>query len=247
VRSGSGSVRGAGLHSLVGDAPDGLTLIGDGQQSIYPGGYTLAELGISVTGRAVVMDINYRNTREVLGFAQRMVEGDEVADIEGGVATVLREGDVAGRATRTGAQPVVESFATWGARFAAVTERVRAVTREVGTGLGAVGVLCVGTRAAKEVHDVLRAAGIATVDLLDYDGTQADAVKVGTIKRAKGLEFKQVLMADVRAEWLADGALGASVGPGEVDDDQAEQRTLLRRELYVAMTRARDGLWIGVV
>jgi len=238
VRSGSGSVRGAGLHSLVGDAPDGLTLIGDGQQSIYPGGYTLAELGISVTGRAVVMDINYRNTREVLGFAQRMVEGDEVADIEG---------DVAGRATRTGAQPVVESFTSWGARFAAVTERVRAVTREVGTGLGAVGVLCVGTRAAKEVHDVLRAAGIATVDLLDYDGTQADAVKVGTIKRAKGLEFKQVLMADVRAEWLADGALGASVGPGEVDDDQAEQRTLLRRELYVAMTRARDGLWIGVV
>ena len=68
-----------------------------------------------------------------------------------------------------------------------------------------------------------------------------------TIKRAKGLEFKQVLMADVRAEWLADGAVGAPVRPGGVDDDQAEQGTLLRRELYVAMTRARDGLWIGVV
>jgi superfamily I DNA/RNA helicase len=50
------------LHALVGDAPDGLTLIGDGQQSIYPGGYTLAEAGISLAGRGVVMDVNYRNT-----------------------------------------------------------------------------------------------------------------------------------------------------------------------------------------
>src|SRR5690606_18530042 len=50
------------LHGLVGEAPDAFTLIGDGQQSIYPGGYTLAELGISLAGRGVVMDVNYRNT-----------------------------------------------------------------------------------------------------------------------------------------------------------------------------------------
>jgi hypothetical protein len=46
------------LHALVGDGPDGFTLIGDGQQSIYPGGYTLAEAGISLAGRGVVMDVN---------------------------------------------------------------------------------------------------------------------------------------------------------------------------------------------
>ncbi|WP_246046153.1 ATP-binding domain-containing protein [Rarobacter faecitabidus] len=31
------------------------------------------------------------------------------------------------------------------------------------------------------------------------------------------------------------------------DEATREKETLLRRELYVAMTRARDGLWVGVV
>ncbi len=38
------------MHRLVGDRADGLTLIGDGQQTIYPGGYTLGEIGISLSG-----------------------------------------------------------------------------------------------------------------------------------------------------------------------------------------------------
>lgn len=56
------------LYSLVGDRPDGFTLIGDGQQSIYPGGYTPAEVGFSVQNRGVVLDVNYRIrsvTREI--------------------------------------------------------------------------------------------------------------------------------------------------------------------------------------
>lgn len=46
------------LHTMVGDRPDGLLLVGDGQQAVYPGGFTLAEAGISVAGRAVVLDRN---------------------------------------------------------------------------------------------------------------------------------------------------------------------------------------------
>lgn len=34
--------------------PDAFTLIGDGQQSIYPGGYSLSELGISLAGRGAM-------------------------------------------------------------------------------------------------------------------------------------------------------------------------------------------------
>ena len=42
------------LHALVGDRPDGLLMVGDGQQSVYPGGFTLSEAGISVVGRSTV-------------------------------------------------------------------------------------------------------------------------------------------------------------------------------------------------
>ena len=39
------------LKAFTDDGPNQLLIIGDGQQSVYPGGFTLAEAGISVTGR----------------------------------------------------------------------------------------------------------------------------------------------------------------------------------------------------
>ena len=77
--------------------------------------------------------------------------------------------------------------------------------------------------------------------LTEYDGAPVDAVKVGTIKRAKGLEFKHVLLADA---WPDDVE-----GPAKPPEDGAarERWELRRRELYVGMTRARDGLWVAVV
>ena len=56
MRDGADAARGRRRRT------DGLNLIGDGQQTIYPGGYTLAEAGVSIAGRGVVMDTNYRNT-----------------------------------------------------------------------------------------------------------------------------------------------------------------------------------------
>ena len=237
------------LHSLVGDAPDGLTLIGDGQQSIYPGGYTLAELGISVAGRGVVMDVNYRNTMEILEFARRMVDGDEFEDLEEPTgASVLRTGDVAGTVVRRGLAPSVVRLSSERERLDAVVSRVVQVAADVDVSLGDVAVLCVSRRACTAVRSALARAGIAVVDLQDYRGEVQEAVKVGTIKRAKGLEFKHVLLADVRSEWLAERSRPApDLAVASEDAAAAETRTLLRRELYVAMTRARDGLWVAVV
>jgi AAA domain/Nuclease-related domain len=64
------------LHAIAGDGPDRLLVVGDGQQSVYPGGFTLSEAGISVTGRAAVLRTNYRNTAEILEVAERVVAAD---------------------------------------------------------------------------------------------------------------------------------------------------------------------------
>ena len=63
------------LHGAYGDRPDGLNLIGDGQQTIYPGGYTLSEANISIAGRGVIMTKNYRNTIEIADLALSLVAG----------------------------------------------------------------------------------------------------------------------------------------------------------------------------
>ncbi len=223
------------LHALVEDVPDGFTLIGDGQQSIYPGGYTLAEAGVSIAGRGVVLDVNYRNTAQILGFASRMVAGDEFADIEG----VISRGDAARTVVRTGPEPVVQRARSAGERDRQLVERTRSVLREHATRPGDLGVLCISRAGARRAADALRCAGSQVVMLDRYDGREVDAIKVGTIKRAKGLEFKQVLLPDVRCDQLGDGE-----PPG--DEAERERWERLRRELYVAMTRARDGLWVGV-
>lgn len=221
------------LYALVGDAVDGLTLIGDGQQSIYPGGYSLGEAGISVSGRATVLDVNYRNTAEIVSFAARVIAGDEVADIEG----LVGRGDVAAEVSRHGIEPVVQYVADTNSRYGALIRRVRQVVAQGQVFPGDIGVLCATRSAAQRAGRVLAGAGFPVVPLERYDGRSSNAIKVGTVKRAKGLEFKHVLLPDVSSELLASAQPPA-------DDVARERWDLARRELYVAMTRARDGLWL---
>ena len=182
----------------------------------------------------MVLDINYRNTAQIIAFAQRLVAGDEYPDIEG----VIARGDVPSSIPRSGAEPVIARCADRRQLHASLIARIDRVTREVGTGVGDVAVLCVTRRSAATTATVLQAAGIPVITLEDYSGTPVDAVKVGTIKRAKGLEFKQVLIPDIRRDQTST----------EPPPDEAghERWDLARRELYVAMTRARDGLWVGI-
>lgn len=69
-----------------------------------------------------------------------------------------------------------------------------------------------------------------SINLHGYQGVPSNKVKVGTIKRAKGLEFKLVMLP-----W--------STAAHSHFDDERTARDL--RERYVAATRARDVLWIA--
>ncbi|HTN59759.1 MAG TPA: 3'-5' exonuclease [Protaetiibacter sp.] len=227
------------LWSIGGDGPDAFTLIGDGQQTIYPGGYTLAEAGLSVAGRGVILDTNYRNTAEILEAAATIVASDQYTDIED--AAVLRY-EASRPVARHGKRPIRATFATRAEHDAALVSHVRAVTASIDTGLGDVGVLCTNNGDAKRAAILLERAGIPTVDLLDYNGVPVDKVKVGTIQRAKGLEFKQVLLP-----WTDASLLAAPTSADTETATRSEKDERERRVLYVGMTRARDGLWVGSV
>lgn len=222
------------LHKLVGDAPDAFNLIGDGQQSIYPGGYTLTELGISITGRGSVMSRNYRNTAEIASYASSIVAGDEFADIEGVPLTI----DSA-EFTRHGTQPRVIQYASADEHDRRLVMWIRDLLAS-GESLGDIAVLALYSRQVQSLTRTLAAARLPHISLSDYSGRPVDAIKVGTVKRAKGLEFKQVLLAHAPRSLL----LPAGSDANRADSDGADELT--RRELYVAMTRARDGLWVGV-
>lgn len=222
------------LHALVGDRRDGLTLIGDGQQSIYPGGYTLGEIGISLAGRGVILDVNHRNTRQIADFARRLVEDDIVTDIEGTDAA----GDTVAAITRTGPEPVLRHFTEPKDLDRALVAAVRSAVRG-GTRTGDIGILAPTNAAANRVIGILRRERLPAASIERYTGQTTSNIKVGTIKRAKGLEFKHVFLTDIPARLLAQEL--------EAENESAlERRRLDLRELYVGMTRARDQLWVGV-
>jgi AAA domain/Nuclease-related domain/UvrD-like helicase C-terminal domain len=226
------------LHNLVGNKQDGLTLIGDYKQQIYPGGYTLGEVGISLAGRGVVLATNYRNTAEILRFAETLLANDAFVDIEGARRSPVDNVVVA----RSGPAPLLVRFSNRAAHDVEIPRRVRALA-DAGVALGDIGILALTTFGVRAAVASLQKANIPVLELTHFDGRPVDAVKVGTVKRAKGLEFRQVLLVQVPATLL----------PGEQDlvppeeGAAAEHTELQKRELYVAMTRARDGLWIGTI
>ncbi|GHC63068.1 nuclease-related domain-containing DEAD/DEAH box helicase [Streptomyces cinnamoneus] len=220
------------LHALVGDAPNGLLLVGDGQQAVYPGGFRLSDAGIDVRGdRGQVLRTNYRNARQVLDAALAVVADDAFDDIDGTRLAGLRDIDLTyhdGQVVRCVARTPAEQDA---ALLSALHARGEASWPDSA-------LLCRSPRETDRYQRLLDRAGIAHCALERYDGHPVPGVKLGSYRRAKGLEFKHVYLPDhdpVRPR-------------GAVDEDIAQEREeLSRTRLFVAMTRARDTLWLGSV
>jgi superfamily I DNA/RNA helicase len=213
-------------RALAGDSTDALFLVGDGQQALYPGGYTLADAGISVTGRAVVLRTNYRNTRQILDSARDLVADRDFTDLD----TVAEPGRQEVQILRDG--PPVRSADAPHARGLILQLRL-AMRHDAGEGVrsGDMAILCHTRAAVAQVTRALTAHGISLTPLEKWDGKPDDNVKIGTINRAKGLDFAAVYLPHLDAS--------------DPEDIEAENRYVQRE--YVARTRPRDRLWIGHV
>ncbi|QLE75241.1 NERD nuclease [Streptomyces rectiverticillatus] len=223
------------LHALVGDAGNGLLLVGDGQQAVYPGGFRLSDAGIDVRGdRGQVLRKNYRNAKEILDAALAVVADDSFDDIDGTPTAGRRDVDLAygdGRVTRCTA-------ATRAEHDEALLAALHALGPEAWPDSA---VLCRTGTERERYRRLLTRAGIPAITLEQYDGRPVPGVKLGSYHRAKGLEFKHVHLPD------HDAPAAAGAGDGTDDGVARERRELHRSQLFVAMTRARDTLWLGSV
>jgi AAA domain len=177
----------------------GFMAVGDGQQSIYPGGFSLRSLGIDVRGRARVLTTNWRNTWNVWTAARAMMEGEAFDDLDEDVG--LRPTGDEPEPLTVGEPAELHVLRSPGEELellaALVEERIAA-----GTDPGDIAVLVDVNRKGDDVARTLSAAGIKTTPLERYEGEHADGVLVGTLKRSKGLEFKEVFVPGLAAaEW----------------------------------------------
>lgn len=217
------------------DRPDGLLIVGDGAQKIYAGGFTLRQAGVEVRGRTTVLRVNYRNTRQILDAAMAVAGGEKVEDLGDAYA----RGDAEADAVRTGIRPVLVRCAGLDDEVRFIAERIRELVESGAIGYGDIAVAAATNSQVKAVSDLLGAAGVPTLGLEDYDGRPVDKVKVGTHFRIKGLEFKVVFLPR-----LGEGEFPRRPAPGQPLEEHDEQRALAVSQLFVAMTRARDGLFL---
>ena len=226
------------LAEMAGGLPEpNLTLVGDGQQAIYPGGFSLLQLGIDVRGRATVLRTNWRNTYWIWVAARSFIEGELFDDLDEELA-LGRDDEESPLPMREGRPPGLWT-APRGEAASLAAEIVREAL-ELGSDPGDTVVLAPTNTQASALRSALGKAGVPNDDLADYVGVHKPVVWVGTFHRAKGLEFKHVVVTGLsRGAWPPRR-------PGLDPAARKEARARDMRAAFVAMTRARDRLDVVV-
>lgn len=224
------------LRALCSENLENFMVCGDAGQRIYPGGFSLSALGVEVRGRSTILRINYRTTEQIRRLADQML-GDSAEDMDGG-----KESRGGTRSLIRGPKPRLLALGNRSEEFQTNIDEIKR-WRGQGLALEDVGVFARSGMRLEEFGKDLEEAGISWHRLSDKESSPKGKVQLGTMHRAKGLEFKAVLVFD-----CSDSVVPSL--PRKMEDPQDREHALARelRLLYVAMTRARDELtvtWTG--
>ena len=226
------------LRALVEPGPDDLFLAEDSHQRIYGKKITLSHYGIQVRGRSRRLTRNYRTTRQNLDVAFGILDPGTYEDMEG----QAEEHHYV--SPRSGPEPLLLH----------ATDRADELSK-------AAGLLTVWLEQDRDSED----SAPESIAILVRDRYQRDAVVNGlaqhgievravdreaagrgrpvvmTMHRAKGLEFRKVLLFDVSKNAIPRPLRDQQYSDADGDDALLRERSLL----YVAATRARDQLAIS--
>lgn len=220
------------LRAIVPRAPNDMFLVGDAHQRIYGSMARLGACGVEIRGRARRLRINYRTTEQIRNRAIATLEGLEVDDLDGGVDSLRGY-----RSLRAGPEPQVHLLDHVEDEHALIVTTICRWLESVQPAD-----ICVAARTNEQVELKARAIREAGIDVHVIGREKPETspgVRVATMHRLKGLEFRCVLLAAVQ-----DGAVPL-LSHDHADSASREDREKQERCLfYVASTRARDELVI---
>lgn len=207
----------------------------DGAQNVYRKRARWNPPGQTARGRTTILRRNYRNTREILGFATRFlkVSGGELTDELLDDPTVIVPPETT---SRTGPEPRVILCRDAQEEVSRILDLVQQ-RHEEGIAWGQMAILYGSAKPwQQKLYFGAQARGIPYFWVsMNYESRRrvieaGDKVRVATFQGLKGLEFSRVFLCGVNDIY----------DPGGTDDDT------IRKIVYVAMTRAMDELVITV-
>ena len=220
------------LHSLVGNRPNGLLLVGDTTQQIFTRGYSLRGIGIDISGRGVVLRKNYRNTRQILEASFPLVCGEWDADLAGsGIdPTAIRPE----YSVREGHRPIIVRCNDEQAETNFISSEIASLLKYRYHNPKEICIVARNPYYRDLALASLRRAGIPA---FSFKGTpvgevtsEQDAVRVSTLHGAKGHEFGAIFIMG-----CVEGVIPQRTA------EIASEKALL----YVGMTRARDIVYLS--
>jgi superfamily I DNA/RNA helicase len=206
---------------------NGLFLVGDGAQAIYNRGFSLKAAGVTIANRSSLLRKSFRNTFEILSAAYTLIDQYEFSDLD--EDDIGRPSEPSMSAQR-GLPPTIVKCADIEAEAWFVAHRIHTLI-EAGTTPGQICIL--GNKNNREaVAKRLVKLGHHIADLREDADFSSASVKTSTIESAKGHEFGVVFICGMNR-----GYLPSDRGNGDAIAKEAAK-------LYVAMTRARNTLYL---
>ena len=229
------------LRAAVAEGVNDMFIVGDSHQRIYDRRSSLSKCGIKIVGRSFKLKKNYRTTAQILRWAMAMLGEGDFDDLDAGVETQTFAGY---HSVISGPEPVMQGYRTPGKQLDSAVDQVKSWVED-GIEPHEIGIAARTNGSLMSLERRMRAGGVAT-EVLEKKLPREDGVKLGTMHRLKGLEFRAVLVIDVD-----DDSLPLPAALTSKFEDEVQYREDLQRELcllYVAVTRAREALtvtWSG--
>jgi len=235
------------ISSIPTDERDGLFLVGDPVQKVFPRQQHLPSAGIDIRGRSAYLTTNYRNTRQILEAAYQFIASfrgkspvpdDEILNPE--------------FAYRDGPRPKLVQCSSKAQQYQCVEAMIQLIRADGDA------TVCVaspspetakakkppkGQKRPKPIHLDHSLAAICNenkwpvkslADDVTLDDLQA-AVIGARFEDMKGFEFRGVFLVDLMDKTLLSNAI------------PRDEVWRIAFQLYVAMTRAQEELWLFTV
>ena len=222
------------VRALVAAGKNDILLCGDSGQRIYKSRTSLLSCGLDIRGRSTQLKINYRTTQQIRRFADSLFISSE-ADAEGDLLT--RDAV----SILNGPEPRIAGFDSVAAEVAGLSEWLE---KRISEGIEPKELAIFG-RIESVLHDraepALDAVGLKGQLLSDEEPATDNNVSIGTMHRAKGLEFKAVAVVGCDLGLLPLRSVLDSLTDSVEREQFVEQE---RNLLYVALTRAREQVFV---